>query len=139
MLMYFILHLSSPLKFKLLNSFTCIFFCHSPIQVVINSFQSFLQEFSHLYHFFHFHNDPVHWAVIINGASHSVMSDLVTPWTLAHQAPLPMEFSRLDYWNGQHSLLQGTFPTKDQTPVSHNAVKFFTIRATSEDLIIIHT
>ena len=24
----------------------------------------------------------------------------VTPWTLAHQAPLSMEFSRQEYWNG---------------------------------------
>ena len=25
---------------------------------------------------------------------------LVTPWTVAHQAPLSMEFSRQEYWNG---------------------------------------
>ena len=24
----------------------------------------------------------------------------VTPWTVAHQAPLPMEFSRQEYWSG---------------------------------------
>ena len=24
----------------------------------------------------------------------------VTPWTIAHQAPLCMEFSRQEYWNG---------------------------------------
>ena len=24
----------------------------------------------------------------------------VTPWTLAHQVPLSMEFSRQEYWNG---------------------------------------
>ena len=23
-----------------------------------------------------------------------------TPWTVAHQAPLPMGFSRLEYWSG---------------------------------------
>ena len=23
-----------------------------------------------------------------------------TPWTVAHQAPLPMEFSRQEYWSG---------------------------------------
>ena len=28
------------------------------------------------------------------------MSDSVTPWTVAHQAPLSMEFSRQEYWNG---------------------------------------
>ena len=29
------------------------------------------------------------------------MSDsFVTPWTVAHQAPLSMEFPRQEYWNG---------------------------------------
>ena len=32
--------------------------------------------------------------------SHSVMSDSAIPWTVAHQAPLSMEFSRQGYWNG---------------------------------------
>ena len=32
--------------------------------------------------------------------SHSVMSDSVTPWTIARQAPLSMEFSRQEYWSG---------------------------------------
>ena len=26
--------------------------------------------------------------------------DSVTPWTVAHQSPLSMEFSRQDYWSG---------------------------------------
>ena len=31
----------------------------------------------------------------------SVMFDsFVTPWTIAHQAPLSMEFSRQEYWSG---------------------------------------
>ena len=25
---------------------------------------------------------------------------IVTPWTVVHQAPLFMEFSRQEYWNG---------------------------------------
>ena len=32
-----------------------------------------------------------------------------TPWTVAPQAPLSMEFSRQEYWRGCHSLLQGIF------------------------------
>ena len=32
--------------------------------------------------------------------SYSFMSDSVTPWTVAHRAPLSMEFSRQEYWNG---------------------------------------
>ena len=31
---------------------------------------------------------------------YSVMSDSVTPWTVAFQAPLSMEFSRQEYWSG---------------------------------------
>ena len=30
----------------------------------------------------------------------SVVSDSATPWTVAHQAPLSMGFSRQQYWNG---------------------------------------
>ena len=30
----------------------------------------------------------------------SVVSNSVTPWTVAHQAPLCMEFSRQEYWSG---------------------------------------
>ena len=30
----------------------------------------------------------------------SVLSDSVTPWTVTHQAPLSMEFSRQEYWSG---------------------------------------
>ena len=30
----------------------------------------------------------------------SVMSNLATLWTVAHQAPLSIEFSRQEYWSG---------------------------------------
>ena len=33
-----------------------------------------------------------------------------TPWTIAHQAPLSMEFSRQEYWNGL------PFPTPKDLP-----------------------
>ena len=32
--------------------------------------------------------------------SPSVMSNYATPWTIALQAPLSMEFSRQEYWSG---------------------------------------
>ena len=32
--------------------------------------------------------------------SGSVVSDSVTPWTIALQAPLSMGFSRQEYWSG---------------------------------------
>ena len=37
---------------------------------------------------------------LIVSASCSVVSDSATPWTVAHQAPLSMEFSRKEYWSG---------------------------------------
>ena len=43
--------------------------------------------------------------------SHSVMSESLTPWTVAHQAPLSMEFSRQEYWSGVPFPFQGIFPT----------------------------
>ena len=33
--------------------------------------------------------------------SHSIMSNIfASPWTVAHQAPLSMEFPRQEYWSG---------------------------------------
>ena len=34
----------------------------------------------------------------------------VTPWTVVHQAPLSMKFSRQEYWNELPFLLWGIFP-----------------------------
>ena len=39
--------------------------------------------------------------------SHSVVSNSVTPWTVACQVPLPMEFSRQEYWHGLPFLSPG--------------------------------
>ena len=40
----------------------------------------------------------------------SVMSDYVTPWTVALQAPLSTEFFRQDYWSGLPFPFPGDFP-----------------------------
>ena len=39
------------------------------------------------------------------------------PWTVAHQPPLSLGFSRQEYWSGRHSLPQGIFPTQGSNPV----------------------
>ena len=36
-----------------------------------------------------------------------------TLWTVAHQAPLSSEFSRQEYWNGCHFILQRISPTQE--------------------------
>ena len=50
--------------------------------------------------------------------SRSVMSDsLRPPWSVAHQAPLSVGFSRQEYTGvGCHFLLQGIFPTQGSNP-----------------------
>ena len=42
-----------------------------------------------------------------------------TLWTIAHQAPLSMGFSRQDTGMVCHALLQGIFLTRDHTDVSY--------------------
>ena len=37
----------------------------------------------------------------------SLVQFIVTPWTLAGQAPLSMEFSRQEYWSGLSSSPSG--------------------------------
>ena len=41
-----------------------------------------------------------------------------TPWTLSHQTPLSMEFSRQEYWSGLPFPLQGGLPDPGIKPVS---------------------
>ena len=67
----------------------------------------------------------------------------VTPWTVAHQAPLSGGFSRPEYWSGfSHSppgdlLDSGIEPLSLTSPAL--AGSFFTSRATCEDPSILHT
>ena len=39
-----------------------------------------------------------------------------TPWTVAYQAPLSMEFSRQEYWSGLPFPSPGIFPTQGSNP-----------------------
>ena len=48
----------------------------------------------------------------------SVMSDSVTPWTVACQAPLSMEFSRQEYWSGLSFPSLGVLSDPGIEPVS---------------------
>ena len=42
----------------------------------------------------------------------------MTPWTVAHQAPLPMGFPSQEYWNGLPFLSPGDLPGPGNEPVS---------------------
>ena len=46
------------------------------------------------------------------------MLDSVTPWTVAHQVPLSMGFSRQEYWSRLPFLTAGDFPDSRIEPTS---------------------
>ena len=48
--------------------------------------------------------------------SPSVMSNYATPWTIAVQAPLSMEFSRQEYWSELPFPSPGDFVTQESNP-----------------------
>ena len=50
--------------------------------------------------------------------SHSVMFNSVTPWTVARQAPLSMEFSRQEHWSGLPFHSPGDLPNPGIKPIS---------------------
>ena len=66
----------------------------------------------------------------------SVMSDCVTLWTVAHQVPLSMGFSRQEYWCGLPCPPLGDLPNPGIEPMSlispALAGRFFTISTTRE-------
>ena len=73
------------------------------------------------------------------------MSDSVTPWTVAHQAPLSMGFFGQEYWSGllQRSgvvlFSRGPSQPRDRTWVSCIAGGFFAIWATKgSELVGVH-
>ena len=61
----------------------------------------------------------------------SVVSNSVSPWTVAQQVPLSMEFSRQEYWRGLPFPTPGDLPdpgVEPAAPVSPaSAGGFFTI------------
>ena len=48
----------------------------------------------------------------------SVVPSSAAPWTVAHQAPLSMRFSRQDYWSGFPFPPPGDLPNTEIEPVS---------------------
>ena len=42
----------------------------------------------------------------------------MTPWTVAHQAPLSMGFPRQEYWSGLPVLSSGDLPNPEIEPVT---------------------
>ena len=69
-----------------------------------------------------------------DGAVAELSPALATPWTVAHQAPLSMEFSRQEYWSGLPFPSPGDLPDSGTEPasLSSRALEggFFTTSAT---------
>ena len=49
----------------------------------------------------------------------SLIQLFATPWTVAHQAPPSMEFSRQEYWSGLPFPSPGNLPDPEIEPRSH--------------------
>ena len=57
----------------------------------------------------------------------------MTPWTIARQAPLSMEFSKQEYWSGLPFPPQGDLPDPGIEPISPAlAGGFFTAEPTGK-------
>ena len=69
--------------------------------------------------------------------SRSVVSNsLVTPWTVAHQAPLSMGFFQQEYWSGLPFPLPGDLPDPGIKPISLAlAGRFFTTEPPGKPLV----
>ena len=75
----------------------------------------FMKTISHLGHqmALSIHAHPRHMCACL------VVSDsFATPWTVAREAPLPVEFSRQRYWNGLSFLIPGDLPDPGIEPTS---------------------
>ena len=72
--------------------------------------------------------------------SHSVVSDSVTSWTVACQAPLSMEFSRQEYWSRLLFPPPGDLPDPGIEPGSLGspalAGRFFTTLPPGKPLLV---
>ena len=65
------------------------------------------------------------------------LSDSVTSWTVPHQAPLSMGFSRQEYWSGLAFPSPGNLPNPGVKPVSPSlAGRFFTTEPLGKPIIV---
>ena len=68
------------------------------------------------------------WSILCFATSLSHVQLFVTPWTIAHQTPLFIRFSRQDYWSGFLCPPPGDLPDPGIESVSLAvAGRFFTV------------
>ena len=93
--------------------FNCIFRPYSDVSFCIHSF---MYELSSLEGKFYVETDQffgylqcLAYRYVLCSVAQSCLT-LCNPWTVAHQALLPMEFSRQEYWSGLSFLTPGDLP-----------------------------
>ena len=63
-------------------------------------------------------------------------NSLVTPWTITHQAPLSMRFSRQEYWSGLPFPPPGDLPDPETELISPTlAGELFTIEPPGKSML----
>ena len=76
------------------------------------------------------------------------MSDSETPWTVARQAPLSMEFFRQEYWSGlpfpppgdlPHPMIEPGSPAMQETPSSFPSLTHTHTHTHTHILSVTHT
>ena len=63
-------------------------------------------------------------------------NSFATPWTVAHQAPLPMGFPRQEYWSGLPIPFPGDLPDPGIKPVSP---ALFTAESPGKPVVVIQS
>ena len=86
---------------------------------------------------------PYLYSVLVCVLSHfSRVQLFVTPWTVAHQVPLSMGFSRQEYWSGLPRPPPGDLPNPGIEPMSLRspalAGGFFTTNTTWKALFVVY-
>ena len=79
------------------------------------------------------------WFISVCTLSHSVVSDSVTPWTMALQAPLSVGFSKQEYWSGLPFLSPGDLldlGIEPASPTSPALAGFFTPEPPEKSLLV---
>ena len=89
-----------PFNTKSKSQFACAL-CFSPFSCPFSVSIHLLEAY--------YMSDIVLAAVLGNICSLSHVGLFETPWTVAHQAPLSMGFSRLEGWSGCHFSSRGSF------------------------------
>ena len=79
--------------------------------------------------------EPNYYVAVIVLQSPSCVWLFVTPWTVAHQAPLSMRFSRQEYWSGLPFSSPGDLSDQGIEPVPPALVgRFFTTKPPGESI-----